>query len=252
MLTLCTYTNKLQACAERVGWARLGVLILVSAVPTTSTPPHTCTILPHHINSLSPKTAVSNHLFAVHHSPTPINILCTRILWASATMSDATLPPPRSSPRLETEGKEHLDDEAPHAPGVDRSSSVMGDGAEGSNENRTGSKQRRKRTRYALNHPIQWQCAGEQLHFICIPPPSKLHPDYINSAFRLHSHHWLQCARPEDQAILEAEYKRNPKPNKAARADIVEKVTLNEKEVQVSIAIYEKDFASRETRVPVP
>ncbi len=39
---------------------------------------------------------------------------------------------------------------------------------------------------------------------------------------------------PQDQAILEAEYKQNPKPNKAARAVIVEKVSLNEKEVQVS------------------
>ena len=38
---------------------------------------------------------------------------------------------------------------------------------------------------------------------------------------------------PQDQAILEAEYKQNAKPNKAARAEIVEKVTLNEKEVQV-------------------
>ena len=39
---------------------------------------------------------------------------------------------------------------------------------------------------------------------------------------------------PKDSATLEAEYKLNPKPNKAARADIVEKVELNEKEVQVS------------------
>lgn len=39
---------------------------------------------------------------------------------------------------------------------------------------------------------------------------------------------------PKDQAILEAEYKQNPKPNKAARADIVKKVDLNEKEVQVN------------------
>ncbi|KAH8657463.1 hypothetical protein BGZ60DRAFT_434430 [Tricladium varicosporioides] len=38
---------------------------------------------------------------------------------------------------------------------------------------------------------------------------------------------------PQDQAILEAEYKQNPKPNKAARAEIVKKVTLNEKEVQI-------------------
>ncbi|KAK0119228.1 hypothetical protein ONS95_008084 [Cadophora gregata] len=38
---------------------------------------------------------------------------------------------------------------------------------------------------------------------------------------------------PADQAILEAEYKQNPKPNKLARAEIVEKVSLNEKEVQI-------------------
>ncbi|KAG0650943.1 Homeobox YOX1 [Hyphodiscus hymeniophilus] len=38
---------------------------------------------------------------------------------------------------------------------------------------------------------------------------------------------------PKDQATLEAEYKTNPKPNKAARAEIVEKVELNEKEVQI-------------------
>jgi hypothetical protein len=39
---------------------------------------------------------------------------------------------------------------------------------------------------------------------------------------------------PKDQAVLEAEYTQNPKPNKAARAVIVEKVDMNEKEVQVS------------------
>ncbi|CAD6448249.1 03efc795-d53d-46ca-a303-b47e41740781 [Sclerotinia trifoliorum] len=38
---------------------------------------------------------------------------------------------------------------------------------------------------------------------------------------------------PEDQAFLEAEYKENPKPNKAARAEIVKSVRLNEKEVQI-------------------
>lgn len=39
---------------------------------------------------------------------------------------------------------------------------------------------------------------------------------------------------PEDHAILEAEYKRNSKPDKAARVDIVNRVSLGEKEVQVS------------------
>ncbi|RFU23772.1 hypothetical protein B7463_g12565, partial [Scytalidium lignicola] len=36
-----------------------------------------------------------------------------------------------------------------------------------------------------------------------------------------------------DQSILEAEYKRNSKPNKATRAEIVKLVALNEKEVQI-------------------
>ena len=37
----------------------------------------------------------------------------------------------------------------------------------------------------------------------------------------------------QDKAILEAAYNANPKPDKAARLDIVERVSLNEKEVQV-------------------
>lgn len=38
---------------------------------------------------------------------------------------------------------------------------------------------------------------------------------------------------PEDHAILEAEYQKNSKPDKAARAEIVKKVSLEEKAVQV-------------------
>ncbi|KAL3466701.1 hypothetical protein BJX64DRAFT_249692 [Aspergillus heterothallicus] len=38
---------------------------------------------------------------------------------------------------------------------------------------------------------------------------------------------------PEDHAILESEYQRNPKPDKAARASIVSRVSLGEKEVQI-------------------
>ncbi|PKY08305.1 putative homeobox transcription factor [Aspergillus campestris IBT 28561] len=38
---------------------------------------------------------------------------------------------------------------------------------------------------------------------------------------------------PEDHAVLEAEYQRNPKPDKTARANIVSRVTLGEKEVQI-------------------
>ncbi|KAJ6141212.1 hypothetical protein N7470_010108 [Penicillium chermesinum] len=41
---------------------------------------------------------------------------------------------------------------------------------------------------------------------------------------------------PEDHAILEEEYQRNPKPDKVARANIVNRVSLGEKEVQVRAA----------------
>lgn len=40
---------------------------------------------------------------------------------------------------------------------------------------------------------------------------------------------------PEDHAILEAEYQKNPKPDKIARASIVNRVSLGEKEVQVCL-----------------
>ncbi|KAL4969643.1 homeobox domain-containing protein [Aspergillus stella-maris] len=38
---------------------------------------------------------------------------------------------------------------------------------------------------------------------------------------------------PEDHAVLEAEYQRNPKPDKTARTNIVSRVSLGEKEVQI-------------------
>lgn len=41
---------------------------------------------------------------------------------------------------------------------------------------------------------------------------------------------------PEDHAILEQEYQRNPKPDKIARTNIVNRVSLGEKEVQVGDA----------------
>jgi hypothetical protein len=46
----------------------------------------------------------------------------------------------------------------------------------------------------------------------------------------------LTAYSPEDQAILEAAYARDSKPDKAARLEIVKQVALGEKEVQVSLA----------------
>lgn len=42
--------------------------------------------------------------------------------------------------------------------------------------------------------------------------------------------------RAKDKVVLEAAYHANPKPDKSARLDIVKRVSLNEKEVQVSQA----------------
>lgn len=44
---------------------------------------------------------------------------------------------------------------------------------------------------------------------------------------------WIANSK-EDEEILKAEYQRNPKPDKASRLDIVSRVALGEKEVQVS------------------
>lgn len=43
----------------------------------------------------------------------------------------------------------------------------------------------------------------------------------------------MKANSPEDQAILEASFLHNPKPDKAARMALVDKVALGEKEVQV-------------------
>ncbi len=43
----------------------------------------------------------------------------------------------------------------------------------------------------------------------------------------------LTTSSPEDQAILESAYARNSKPDKAARTELTQQVSLGEKEVQV-------------------
>ncbi|TVY47268.1 hypothetical protein LOCC1_G002097 [Lachnellula occidentalis] len=121
-------------------------------------------------------------------------------------MTDATLPPPRSSDVGSTsEGRVRSNSsqsrEESDVSGEPSSDPSNGEGTSGESESRAENKQRRKRTRL---------------------------DNYINYGPWLTLYH-----SPSDQAILEAEYKLNPKPSKAARAEIVEKVTLNEKEVQI-------------------
>ncbi|KAK5010652.1 hypothetical protein LTR28_008521, partial [Elasticomyces elasticus] len=60
--------------------------------------------------------------------------------------------------------------------------------------------------------------------------PNNLPPDVDNKPLARQKR---RRTSPEDQAILEAEYLRNPKPDKQARIDIVGRVALGEKEVQI-------------------
>ncbi|KAK4997091.1 Homeobox protein yox1 [Elasticomyces elasticus] len=60
--------------------------------------------------------------------------------------------------------------------------------------------------------------------------PNNLPPDVDNKPLARQKR---RRTSPEDQAILEAEYLRNPKPDKQARIDIVSRVALGEKEVQI-------------------
>ncbi|KAI9697802.1 MAG: hypothetical protein M1836_004478 [Candelina mexicana] len=60
--------------------------------------------------------------------------------------------------------------------------------------------------------------------------PNNLPPDVDNKSLARQKR---RRTSPEDQIILEGEYARNPKPDKAARLEIVKRVALGEKEVQI-------------------
>lgn len=49
----------------------------------------------------------------------------------------------------------------------------------------------------------------------------------------LTTHLLTRLSSAKDKVVLESAYNANPKPDKAARLDIVKRVSLNEKEVQV-------------------
>ena len=48
------------------------------------------------------------------------------------------------------------------------------------------------------------------------------------------THVLISIRSPEDFAILEAEYEHNPRPDKITRTGIVARVSMTDKEVQVS------------------
>lgn len=68
-----------------------------------------------------------------------------------------------------------------------------------------------------------------------LPAKSAKGPGKANEchAHRVHGSDTHELQSPEDQEILEAAYKHDPKPDKTARMSLVERVSLGEKEVQV-------------------
>ena len=101
-----------------------------------------------------------------------------------------------------------------------------------------GQQRRRKRTRFvgldAVHRvcsrvPFQRVSCTTRLH-LTLPKQSLV----SHSLFPLLTNLYIKIS-PEDQAILESEFQKNPKPAKAARMAIVERVNMGEKEVQVSI-----------------
>ncbi|KAJ3577095.1 hypothetical protein NPX13_g3472 [Xylaria arbuscula] len=70
---------------------------------------------------------------------------------------------------------------------------------------------------------------------ICFESSFRLEPPYPNQKAESEKHPKGKRKRTtsQDKTILEAAYNSNPKPDKAARLDIVKRVSLNEKEVQI-------------------
>lgn len=57
---------------------------------------------------------------------------------------------------------------------------------------------------------------------------------------------------PEDQVILEAAFAVNPKPDKAARMALVDRVALGEKEVQVHIDLQHMSYTESNPDTAMP
>ncbi|KAJ4376255.1 Homeobox protein yox1 [Neocucurbitaria cava] len=84
--------------------------------------------------------------------------------------------------------------------------------------------------------PASWRSANgtsNQLAFLVHSPETvanHMPPDVDNKALARQKR---RRTSKEDEDVLKAEYLKNPKPDKAARLDIVSKVALGEKEVQI-------------------
>ena len=113
--------------------------------------------------------------------------------------------PPSSSPHSTADSAVHIDETKDR---VDADSSFQ------SNTSERHPKGKRKRTAYVARTPRGLAEGG---------------------ARRTITNQWPLCRSAKDKAILEAAYNANPKPDKAARLDIVKRVSLNEKEVQVRV-----------------
>lgn len=120
--------------------------------------------------------------------------------------------PPSSSPHSTADSAVHIDENREKA---DADSSFQ------SNSSERHPKGKRKRTAYVAH------------------PPRHLVNAVEDGLLLTKS---CRCSSAKDKAILEAAYNANPKPDKAARLDIVKRVSLNEKEVQVRVSRAQLSF----------
>lgn len=107
-------------------------------------------------------------------------------------------------------------------------------------DNKALARQKRRRTRYALipskfclsistvSTHVQRVGSCATYHRELLRPTPRARLSITPSALTTTS-----CSK-EDEDVLKSEYLKNPKPDKAARLEIVRKVALGEKEVQVS------------------
>jgi hypothetical protein len=106
-------------------------------------------------------------------------------------------------------------------------------------DNKALARQKRRRTRYVANSPTSvlpsargpcstraGSCATYSGSYSAYYPAGKRHSNMPSPLTT------TSCSK-EDEDILKSEYLKNPKPSKAARLEIVKKVALGEKEVQV-------------------
>ncbi|KAH7132233.1 hypothetical protein B0J11DRAFT_481399 [Dendryphion nanum] len=150
-------------------------------------------------------------------------------------MSESTSTPPSSSPHATSRTPNTSFAFLVHSP------DTVANALPPDVDNKPLARQKRRRTRYVIRVPLRLSTIIFHLSFLAramllrprvhgslqspTPTPAHLTTPHHTALTTSHS--------KEDEEILKAEYLKNTKPDKAARIEIVSKVALGEKEVQI-------------------